>query len=129
MNCPVCKELMLILEYQEIELDYCPHCEGVWLDEGELEAMVGFTEKIDLSDFKGSNKSKRNCPRCRQKMVKGLFPETQIEVDVCRRDGGIWLDNGEIQDIARYLCSPDTKNEICQFLSELFSDTSERKEN
>jgi Zn-finger nucleic acid-binding protein len=129
MICPFCDEPMLILEYQEIELDYCPSCEGIWLDEGELEAMIGFDQKIDLSDFPGTVKSNRKCPRCRQKMVMGYFPNTRIEVDVCRRDGGIWLDKGEIQSIAGELCSPETSNEICQYLSELFSKTSEKKEN
>jgi Zn-finger nucleic acid-binding protein len=128
MICPFCDELMLILEYQEIELDYCPSCEGIWLDEGELEAMIGFDQKIDLSDFTGTIKSSRKCPRCRQKMIKGYFPETRIEVDVCRRDGGIWLDKGEIQSITGELCLPETSNEIYHFFSGLFSDTSENKE-
>ncbi|NIV72594.1 MAG: hypothetical protein GWN16_11560, partial [Calditrichae bacterium] len=37
MLCPVCKKPMMILEYNEVELDYCPICGGVWLDQGELE--------------------------------------------------------------------------------------------
>jgi Zn-finger nucleic acid-binding protein len=128
MICPVCSEVMLILEYKEIEIDYCTSCQGIWLDEGEMEAITGFEKKIDLSDFPKTQKSKRNCPRCLTKMVKGPFPGTAIEVDVCRRDGGIWLDKGEIQSIAGDLCSPGNHNEICQFFSELFDDTSEIKE-
>jgi len=83
---------------------------------------------IDLSDFPKTDKSNRKCPRCRHKMVKGDFPETKIEVDVCRRDGGIWLDQGEIQIIAGELCSPGTSNKICQFFYDLFGDTSENEE-
>ena len=128
MICPACDEVMLILEYQEIELDYCPSCQGIWLDEGELEAMTGFRKRIDLSDIPKARKSDRKCPRCRKKMLKGDFPGTKIEVDVCPRDGGIWLDHGEIQTIVGKLCEPGTINDICQFFSELFSDTPEPKE-
>ena len=125
MVCPVCNESMLILEFQEIEIDFCSSCEGIWLDEGEMEAIIEFSETIDLSDFPQKVKSKRKCPRCFQRMVKGNFPGTDIEVDVCRRDGGIWLDKGEIQTIAGELCKPSTSNEICQFFAELFDESSD----
>jgi len=34
MICPVCKKPMLVLELQQIEIDYCQECGGIWLDEG-----------------------------------------------------------------------------------------------
>lgn len=40
MNCPVCSEQLLLSEKQEIEIDYCPKCRGIWLDRGELEKIV-----------------------------------------------------------------------------------------
>ncbi|MEJ2196939.1 MAG: zf-TFIIB domain-containing protein [Ignavibacteriaceae bacterium] len=39
MFCPVCKEPMIILELNEVEIDYCPSCSGIWLDAGELELL------------------------------------------------------------------------------------------
>jgi uncharacterized protein len=41
MNCPVCKNVALVLaDRQGIEIDYCPTCRGVWLDRGELDKLI-----------------------------------------------------------------------------------------
>jgi Zn-finger nucleic acid-binding protein len=42
MKCPVCKTPdLLMTERQNIEIDYCPTCRGVWLDRGELDKLLG----------------------------------------------------------------------------------------
>jgi uncharacterized protein len=40
MKCPVCNVDLLITERQNIEVDYCPSCRGVWLDRGELDKIL-----------------------------------------------------------------------------------------
>jgi hypothetical protein len=40
MNCPVCGIPLTIAERQNIEIDYCPQCRGVWLDRGELDKII-----------------------------------------------------------------------------------------
>ncbi len=41
MKCPVCKEVDLTMSSrQNIEIDYCPQCRGVWLDRGELDKLI-----------------------------------------------------------------------------------------
>ena len=40
MICPACKNDMIVVEYQRIELDFCPDCRGVWFDKGELQLML-----------------------------------------------------------------------------------------
>lgn len=41
MKCPVCKTVDLVMsERQNIEIDYCPSCRGIWLDRGELDKMI-----------------------------------------------------------------------------------------
>ena len=40
MNCPICIIPMLISQRQEVEIDYCPQCHGVWLDRGELDKIT-----------------------------------------------------------------------------------------
>jgi uncharacterized protein len=129
MLCPVCKKEMMILEYNEVELDYCPICEGIWLDQGELELMLEMgDQRIDLSDITDSAKSKRRCPRCRKKMIKGHFPGTEVEVDICRRDGGLWLDKGELQKIAGSQSSAKTLEHVRTFFSDLFVQEHNTKE-
>ncbi len=40
MLCPVCREELVMSERQNIEIDYCPKCRGVWLDRGELDKII-----------------------------------------------------------------------------------------
>ncbi|HUH41286.1 MAG TPA: zf-TFIIB domain-containing protein [Castellaniella sp.] len=41
MKCPVCPEVNLTMSTrQNIEIDYCPQCRGVWLDRGELDKLI-----------------------------------------------------------------------------------------
>jgi Zn-finger nucleic acid-binding protein len=41
MNCPTCKDVQLVMsERQQIEIDYCPNCRGIWLDRGELDKLI-----------------------------------------------------------------------------------------
>lgn len=34
------RPVLVITERQGIEIDYCPHCRGVWLDRGELDKLI-----------------------------------------------------------------------------------------
>ena len=40
MRCPVDGTMLLLAERQDVELDYCPECRGVWLGRGELDKLV-----------------------------------------------------------------------------------------
>jgi Zn-finger nucleic acid-binding protein len=41
MMCPKCSKDMKIKTIMDVELDICPSCKGVWLDEGELGKLAG----------------------------------------------------------------------------------------
>jgi Zn-finger nucleic acid-binding protein len=40
MLCPACKVDLVMSERQNVEIDYCPKCRGVWLDRGELDKII-----------------------------------------------------------------------------------------
>lgn len=40
MLCPVCNVSLVMSERQNVEIDYCPQCRGVWLDRGELDKII-----------------------------------------------------------------------------------------
>lgn len=41
MLCPKCHDQVLVpVERQGVEIDYCPGCRGVWLDRGELDKVI-----------------------------------------------------------------------------------------
>jgi Zn-finger nucleic acid-binding protein len=112
MDCPVCtKEPMIVMELNEIEIDYCLACKGIWLDAGELELLLGedSLSKRFLDSFKveiNSKEKKIKCPICDKKMEKvkvnsidddsGSKP---IVVDRCVNNHGLWFDKGELEEV------------------------------
>lgn len=40
MLCPACQVDLAMSVRQNIEIDYCPKCRGVWLDRGELDKII-----------------------------------------------------------------------------------------
>ena len=40
MLCPVCRVKLVMTARQNVEIDYCPECRGVWLDRGELDKII-----------------------------------------------------------------------------------------
>jgi predicted Zn-ribbon and HTH transcriptional regulator len=39
MRCPKCGMELIEIDYKNIKVDKCPHCDGIWLDAGELESV------------------------------------------------------------------------------------------
>lgn len=52
MKCPKCGMDLIEVDYREIKVDKCSHCQGVWLDAGELETVSNL-EKSGLEKFFG----------------------------------------------------------------------------
>lgn len=126
MDCPVCKNAMITLELQEVEIDHCIECGGIWLDSGELEMLLGEQEKALqlLNSFKDDHTSTeklRKCPICMKKMRKIIVGSSipVLLIDKCRKGDGLWFDKGELQDIfdrARL----DKDNKIQKLLADMF---------
>ncbi len=125
MQCPRCKNPMIVLELAEVEIDYCPDCGGIWLDSGELELLLGNSEKamklLNLfAEDKVSKEEKLKCPICSRKMKKVLVgEEEQILIDQCKNNHGLWFDKGELYDILE-LGSIDDENKVLELLQEMF---------
>jgi Zn-finger nucleic acid-binding protein len=125
MKCPVCDELMIVLELDEIEIDYCTTCEGIWLDGGELELMLEVASEKEelLSSFRedsSSHEKKIRCPICFRKMEKVLVgKENKILLDECKKHHGLWFNRGELYDVVK-LGSIDEENKILTLLREIF---------
>jgi len=135
MICPVCKYDMIVVEYQNIELDYCNSCKGVWFDSGELELLLksqgleepeAFFEGILNSQESASSEKKRNCPVCGHKMKKtAIGKQPKILIDVCRDKHGLWSDGGEVAQLIRRLVGEhppkrDSREQVISFLEEVF---------
>lgn len=134
MNCPVCKEPLVVLELEQIEIDYCTSCEGVWLDTGELELLLETDEErnrlINLFMQAESHKEKSYyCPICGKHMLKFHIGEQEkVLVDKCKKNHGIWFDKGELKKVVEF--GSDTKrNKIVDLLTEIFESKLSSKKN
>jgi uncharacterized protein len=46
MRCPKCGMELAEIDYKGIKVDTCLACSGVWLDAGELEALLKLEKKV-----------------------------------------------------------------------------------
>ncbi|RXZ83723.1 hypothetical protein EBB07_04895 [Paenibacillaceae bacterium] len=47
MNCPVCDGVrMREVDKDDVQIDICPQCKGVWLDRGELDKLLSGVQEI-----------------------------------------------------------------------------------
>jgi hypothetical protein len=52
MKCPKCGMALIEIDYKNIRVDKCSDCEGIWLDSGELEAILESEDSAVLKIFK-----------------------------------------------------------------------------
>src|SRR4030042_6789677 len=135
MICPACKKDMIVVEYSNVELDYCLNCQGVWFDSDELELLL---KSMDLntpdlllshilaSSEAGTTEKKRRCPICRRKMKKTTIGESpKILVDLCTQKDGLWFDGDEVAQLLKDLAKKkpagkEPQHKIISFLGEVF---------
>ena len=135
MKCPACSNLMIVVEHENIELDYCVDCSGVWFDAGELELLLetmqleGTSLSLDgilTSPEARSSEKKRKCPICRQRMKKATVGhEPEVLIDACQRGDGLWFDKGEVGQLITQLSDKpsqesDSQGRVITFLGEVF---------
>lgn len=124
MNCPSCKNPMIILELNQVEVDYCTSCKGIWLDKGELDLIFSSSEKKEIAKlFSAENNTdeiKRKCPICKKKMDKVEFEKTGIIIDKCPNDHGLWFDSGELKSILNTAAVENSR--IIGLLKEIFGE-------
>ncbi|UCE99426.1 MAG: zf-TFIIB domain-containing protein [Planctomycetota bacterium] len=126
MDCPVCKSAMIVLELQEVEVDFCTACGGIWLDAGELELLLGNSQKTEqlLDSFRidrQCTEKRRKCPICLKKMGKIVVSHSTppLLLDKCHKGDGLWFDKGELQVILN-AAQLDKENKIQKLLADIF---------
>jgi len=135
MICPVCKSDMIVVEFHDIELDYCTDCQGIWFDSGEMEFLLGsismdnkhlLLDNILHSEEARSVEKKRRCPICNRKMKKATMgQQPELVIDACWQEDGLWFDGGELAHLIGQLSDKSTETDssqqnIISFLKEVF---------
>ncbi len=103
--CPKCHSKLYKVYYQNIEVDRCIKCEGIWFDATEAEELKKLrgSENIDIGNPEIGDRYNRiqqliKCPRCQGKMQKMLdIDRHSIWYEQCTQCLGIWLDAGEFK--------------------------------
>jgi Zn-finger nucleic acid-binding protein len=96
---------MISLELDDVEIDRCFSCGGIWLDRGELELLLeGSAAREEfISSFRidtETDEKPRRCPICDKRMEKvRCGGEKGVLIDRCKNGDGIWLDRGELREI------------------------------
>ncbi len=140
MKCPACGKTLASFKYNDISLDFCESCDGVWFDPGELQDSIQHMisegkvpdAKIELDKevrggFKISERS-RACPRCRTGMGKLNYAyDSNVIVDKCESCGGIWTDSGELQKLAVFMKGNPVLNRLGDAIAKDSGDSLGRK--
>ena len=127
MDCPICENaVMIVLELNEVEVDFCFDCNGIWLDAGELELLLSDGQKTVelLRSFKKIERSGeqiKKCPICLKKMQKIQVGQADksLLIDTCPKEHGLWFDKGELQNVLE-AGSFDKDRKIQKLLADMF---------
>ncbi len=129
MLCPVDQSVVQSREDGATQILSCELCHGFWFSREQLAAFVRtgnhikkfpkkkvFSEKLQHSD------SQRLCPSCEKtdlfaKLIDG------VEIDVCPRCHGIWLDAGELELIITRYHRKQKLHAVSDSASEIFTQT------
>ncbi|MBN1818707.1 MAG: zf-TFIIB domain-containing protein [Sedimentisphaerales bacterium] len=104
MKCPKCNGDMESVQYEDIEVDRCTSCEGIWFDMLEadkLRTMSG-SEAIDTGDPKLGREyddiHNVICPKCQTQMIHMVDRrKPYIQYEACTVCYGLFFDAGEFR--------------------------------
>ncbi|MCC6907536.1 MAG: zf-TFIIB domain-containing protein [Phycisphaerales bacterium] len=109
MNCPKCNAAMEAVNFEDIEVDRCTSCGGLWFDlreHEELKQRRG-SETIDTGERAagraGNATGDITCPRCRAHMIRMVdHDQPHIWYEQCSTCGGAYFDAGEFRDFKKH---------------------------
>jgi len=145
--CPRCEKEMKTIHAKEVELDLCPHCEGVWFDRDELEQVIqmgedkaagtelapSFDTEVERVETPGTGGLR--CPRCGDGLFRYNYAiSSGILIDGCERGCGLFLDDGEIRKVFKYTIEadteldPETEEKLMEKLNQVKTDAMRKEE-
>jgi Zn-finger nucleic acid-binding protein len=124
ISCPKCAAAMEKVTFQNIEVDRCINCKGLWFDMLEREHLdeLKGSESIDIGP---AHKEARdevvriNCPVCHTPMIRMVdLNNPSIWYESCKVCYGVFYDAGEFRE--------HKEHHVLGFFKDLFNRT-ERK--
>lgn len=109
MKCLRCADVELEVQARGegtdiVEIDLCPSCHGLWLDNRELKKLDdNFFVDVEAIEFEQVDATAEDaslaCPRCEGAPTLTKVKPTQfgeVVLDTCPACNGFWLDKGEL---------------------------------
>ena len=128
MKCPHCTDEVLIsIEYEQVEVDYCIVCKGIWLDVHEIELLLGGEEAAQAYLSVGTpceappGEAIRKCPERDKDLTKEqTSSDPPVVFDHCTSGDGVWLDHGELEHMLAQVTKDTELTEVGKYLMEIF---------
>jgi len=101
MRCPRCEHTILIdqpADDPDTIVLRCKTCGGFWFATGALTSVLAVAAKR-LKVLDTAEDTDLVCPECLKPLYRSTYPQTYVQVDMCRRCDGLWLDAGELNEI------------------------------
>ncbi|EDN71496.1 Rhomboid-like protein [Beggiatoa sp. PS] len=105
LNCPHCHHHLLEpVRHDNVELDACVHCGGLWFDRNELDKVVrtydpDYPHEGPIVENLGQKREKtqKQCPHCQEVLTTHQIKQgRELKIDVCHLCHGVWLEKGEL---------------------------------
>jgi Zn-finger nucleic acid-binding protein len=116
---------MIVLEFEGVEIDYCPETGAIWLDAGELEqiAHLAGADPAHLASAIREGQPKKGgekrCPRCGKRLDRVAVSET-LELDRCPQGHGLWFDRGELAALVASTAKGEAAASVARFFARVF---------
>jgi len=108
MQCPKCQHLMKEVTTQDITVQRCIDCHGLWFGAADHESLRGQAVEIDIGDPDYAahhvEQSRIACPTCANSPMIAMVDIAQphIRFESCTVCFGRYYDAGEFRDFAEY---------------------------
>lgn len=114
MHCPSDHSTIVPHVIDGTAVHRCPTCEGIFLPGGLFReiragaAIQAHRQKESVTEEIKQQLRKLNCPNDANPMMSFMFKG--VEIDVCAKCYGVWLDRGEIERITSQIGLPKKSN-------------------
>jgi len=132
MQCPLCSSSLEKALVSHVEVDYCTRCYGLWFEEDELRQAKDERDRslrwLDVDLWDDPRKLRLSlgtklCPVHQLPLYEVGYGDSDIKVDVCSLDKGVWLDRGEFKSIIVYLQDKQDYEILYHYLKNLGQET------
>ncbi|HSR48421.1 MAG TPA: zf-TFIIB domain-containing protein [Anaerolineales bacterium] len=126
MKCPVDGSSLESRAVESVQVEACVRCRGLWFQGEELrKAKDAAQPDLNWLDFDLWSEqdsfavawSVRTCPQCGEKMAGIAYGTTGVTVDYCPTGHGIWLDNGEFENILNALDQEAGRKDTSEYIA------------